>query len=191
MSIVSFNSIDTFSVFFFLILRRPPRSTRTDTRVPYTTLFRSGQVSAPRGPAAGAGIERALDGGWQDAGCRAADPIGIVAGMAFVVFGASLDRPGAVAAFCHFDNGYANGREGQGLLFGRSGCGIIATGHQNIIVGQFMIDGETTALVGIDTRRLIILPAVLIAAGLPFGLCRGRDRSGIDGGAAFHRHTGL
>src|SRR3546814_4362006 len=28
-------------VFFFLMMRRPPRSTRTDTRVPYTTLFRS------------------------------------------------------------------------------------------------------------------------------------------------------
>src|SRR3546814_1296914 len=28
-------------MFFFLRLRRPPRSTRTDTRVPYTTLFRS------------------------------------------------------------------------------------------------------------------------------------------------------
>src|SRR3546814_1764724 len=27
---------------FFLMLRRPPRSTRTDTLVPYTTLFRSG-----------------------------------------------------------------------------------------------------------------------------------------------------
>src|SRR3546814_4015062 len=28
--------------FFFLMLRRPPRSTRTDTLFPYTTLFRSG-----------------------------------------------------------------------------------------------------------------------------------------------------
>src|SRR3546814_4969612 len=27
---------------FFLIIRRPPRSTRTDTLFPYTTLFRSG-----------------------------------------------------------------------------------------------------------------------------------------------------
>src|SRR3546814_13907255 len=27
--------------FFFLIIRRPPRSTRTDTLFPYTTLFRS------------------------------------------------------------------------------------------------------------------------------------------------------
>src|SRR3546814_19468797 len=29
------------SVFFLLMIRRPPRSTRTDTLFPYTTLFRS------------------------------------------------------------------------------------------------------------------------------------------------------
>src|SRR3546814_9034665 len=29
------------SSFFFLMIRRPPRSTRTDTLFPYTTLFRS------------------------------------------------------------------------------------------------------------------------------------------------------
>src|SRR3546814_15132104 len=29
--------------FFFLMIRRPPRSTRTDTLFPYTTLFRSFQ----------------------------------------------------------------------------------------------------------------------------------------------------
>src|SRR3546814_20209213 len=29
--------------FFFLMIRRPPRSTRTDTLFPYTTLFRSPQ----------------------------------------------------------------------------------------------------------------------------------------------------
>src|SRR3546814_12665636 len=28
-------------MFFFLMIRRPPRSTRTDTPFPYTTLFRS------------------------------------------------------------------------------------------------------------------------------------------------------
>src|SRR3546814_10574345 len=38
--------------FFFLMIRRPPRSTRTDTRFPYTTLFRSAQRL--RGP-----VERA------------------------------------------------------------------------------------------------------------------------------------
>src|SRR3546814_3945007 len=30
-------------VLFFLMIRRPPRSTRTDTLFPYTTLFRSDQ----------------------------------------------------------------------------------------------------------------------------------------------------
>src|SRR3546814_9726318 len=30
-----------FFLIFFLMLRRPPRSTRTDTLFPYTTLFRS------------------------------------------------------------------------------------------------------------------------------------------------------
>src|SRR3546814_2959334 len=32
------------SLFFFLMIRRPPRSTRTDTLFPYTTLFRSAPV---------------------------------------------------------------------------------------------------------------------------------------------------
>src|SRR3546814_6715569 len=50
-------------MFFFLMLRRPPRSTRTDTLFPYTTLFRSlapndsfsapsGQPSVPNGQSA-------------------------------------------------------------------------------------------------------------------------------------------
>src|SRR3546814_13456644 len=33
--------------FFILMLRRPPRSTRTDTLFPYTTLFRSRPAAAP------------------------------------------------------------------------------------------------------------------------------------------------
>src|SRR3546814_7962526 len=35
-------------MFFFLMIRRPPRSTRTDTLFPYTTLFRS-VILASRG----------------------------------------------------------------------------------------------------------------------------------------------
>src|SRR3546814_8588410 len=35
-------------MFFFLMIRRPPRSTRTDTRVPYTTLFRSSRSHPSR-----------------------------------------------------------------------------------------------------------------------------------------------
>src|SRR3546814_20857856 len=33
--------------FFFLMIRRPPRSTRTDTLFPYTTLFRSVRGRSP------------------------------------------------------------------------------------------------------------------------------------------------
>src|SRR3546814_14250197 len=35
-----------YHFFFFLMIRRPPRSTRTDTLFPYTTLFRSLMPSA-------------------------------------------------------------------------------------------------------------------------------------------------
>src|SRR3546814_6917218 len=47
-------------LFFFLMIRRPPRSTRTDTLFPYTTLFRShrslladGAICRRRGRGAG------------------------------------------------------------------------------------------------------------------------------------------
>src|SRR3546814_10235020 len=35
-------------ILFFLMIRRPPRSTRTDTLFPYTTLFRSGGAARAR-----------------------------------------------------------------------------------------------------------------------------------------------
>src|SRR3546814_1920233 len=52
------------SFVFFLMIRRPPRSTRTDTLFPYTTLFRSCPVLAVDGGLAGGevGIGRAGDG---------------------------------------------------------------------------------------------------------------------------------
>src|SRR3546814_1802672 len=34
-------------LFFFLMIRRPPRSTRTETLFPYTTLFRSKKEYSP------------------------------------------------------------------------------------------------------------------------------------------------
>src|SRR3546814_17499890 len=39
-----------FLSFFFLMIRRPPRSTRTDTLFPYTTLFRSAVALLDDGP---------------------------------------------------------------------------------------------------------------------------------------------
>src|SRR3546814_9091437 len=48
------------AVFFVLMIRRPPRSTRTDTLFPYTTLFRSARErpAAARGAALRAGGSR-------------------------------------------------------------------------------------------------------------------------------------
>src|SRR3546814_5731097 len=42
------------------MIRRPPRSTRTDTLFPYTTLFRSGEREAPA-----RGRHRAARSGWR------------------------------------------------------------------------------------------------------------------------------
>src|SRR3546814_12977036 len=50
------------AIFFFLMIRRPPRSTRTDTLFPYTTLFRSlGERHPARDPHASE--SRSLSGG--------------------------------------------------------------------------------------------------------------------------------
>src|SRR3546814_5425196 len=40
------------------MIRRPPRSTRTDTLFPYTTLFRSSAAGQSRAPAPGRGQRR-------------------------------------------------------------------------------------------------------------------------------------
>src|SRR3546814_13831587 len=56
----------TYYVFFYMI-RRPPRSTRTDTRFPYTTLFRSENAQAD---------ERS--GQKEDADAKKEDALGIV-----------------------------------------------------------------------------------------------------------------
>src|SRR3546814_1545607 len=46
---------------FFLMIRRPPRSTRTDTLFPYTTLFRSFRRPARRDGPGGGGRPRPAD----------------------------------------------------------------------------------------------------------------------------------
>src|SRR3546814_12973067 len=53
-----------YDIFFFLMIRRPPRSTRTDTLFPYTTLFRSPLSYGPGGPWEYAGGR--AHGRWQD-----------------------------------------------------------------------------------------------------------------------------
>src|SRR3546814_20145927 len=72
---------DSFGLgfFFFLMIRRPPRSTRTDTLFPYTTLFRSALDLAPppqgRQTKARAPVVIGLDDRAEDA-CEIADFLG-------------------------------------------------------------------------------------------------------------------
>src|SRR3546814_14789873 len=73
---------------FFLMIRRPPRSTRTDTLFPYTTLFRSGVtyfVLAGSSPGMSAAI-----------GVVVADALAFAAiGVIFAVVGIKLDDSAA------------------------------------------------------------------------------------------------
>src|SRR3546814_20775972 len=66
--------VSTF--FFLLMIRRPPRSTRTDTLFPYTTLFRSGRhlsrrrrgiAALARGRASPGGVFVRIGGGAETA----------------------------------------------------------------------------------------------------------------------------
>src|SRR5881409_4226361 len=52
--------LSLFCFFFFLMIRRPPRSTRETTLFPYTTLFRSAARTASARPCAH----------WGSSGCR-------------------------------------------------------------------------------------------------------------------------
>src|SRR3546814_18450014 len=52
--------LSLFELFFFLMLRLPPRSTRTDTPFPYTTLFRSLSVFVFRAGTITLGFNEAL-----------------------------------------------------------------------------------------------------------------------------------
>src|SRR3546814_14947381 len=48
--VLSCRVLEFFCVCFFLMIRRPPGSTRTDTLFPYTTLFRSRRHRRPQPP---------------------------------------------------------------------------------------------------------------------------------------------
>src|SRR3546814_6607546 len=61
--------------FFFLMIRRPPRSTRTDTLFPYTTLFRSYAGSSLVGYGRFVGDRRGA-GARSGGARREADPVG-------------------------------------------------------------------------------------------------------------------
>src|SRR3546814_2149590 len=89
-SMVLFLSVLLFSLFFFLMIRRPPRSTRTDTLFPYTTLFRSYY-------GLGGGLEADLDIIREAA---ATLPRALIAVSCSKAFGLYRERVGILFALC-------------------------------------------------------------------------------------------
>src|SRR3546814_14987885 len=92
------------------MIRRPPRSTRTDTLFPYTTLFRSG--IAYEGDYDGFGLEASIIGAYAKADGEPEDnAYGIGGGLA-VSFGGFTIASGIV--WDDFDDGDAGGQTGAG-----------------------------------------------------------------------------
>src|SRR3546814_18867844 len=100
-------NMSRFCFFFFLMIRRPPRSTLTDTLFPYTTLFRSAAVAvggstdpgSQRVTASGGaqvrGVAAVADGGGLDTGGRGLHAKGAGVFIAGLRARAGRDRPGA------------------------------------------------------------------------------------------------
>src|SRR3546814_2222574 len=99
------------------MIRRPPRSTRTDTLFPYTTLFRSGGTLVPQHLAAAAPVMRlaGCDGAGQRLGIHVAEhqhlaAVGIGGHAGQQAFSIELRRE--VAAFLDLFHGNALGKHG-------------------------------------------------------------------------------
>src|SRR3546814_9840405 len=83
------------------MIRRPPRSTRTDTLFPYTTLFRSGRQT---GPGVGRGKHHNTSGScvlFQCVGCSAAQEA-LVAGNHHGAGALGTEFPGIVGRCCKY-----------------------------------------------------------------------------------------
>src|SRR3546814_14448554 len=100
-----------FTCLFFLMIRRPPRSTRTDTLFPYTTRFRSDKTNcghdiAPAKPGAIPGAPAARE--WRQARARTRRAEAAAKG-------------GAASAFCT-----RSAREEAACGRGKRRCGAVA-----------------------------------------------------------------
>src|SRR3546814_6503257 len=107
--------------FFFLMIRRPPRSTRTDTLFPYTTLFRSARRAERR-------IERI---------------VGSVLGIVAPVGAAEIDVPARGFA------AQATGELEVGFLQRVEGCETIGINFEDILVAVRAAAGLADARVAI------------------------------------------
>src|SRR3546814_4654297 len=97
------------------MIRRPPRSTRTDTLFPYTTLFRSAEVAGGEDLGGAVGAERAGDGVGISAGVHRFHGVAERPGLGQELEGEGADR--AVGGFgVHPDRSEEHTSELQSLM---------------------------------------------------------------------------
>src|SRR3546814_7298168 len=101
------------------MIRRPPRSTRTDTLLPYTTLFRSDQELGPKRERAGDADALALPAG--EAMRVAPDVLAVEADQAHQLLDDTLALAGRADAVDgqrlgqNFTDGHARVQRGEGI----------------------------------------------------------------------------
>src|SRR3546814_3313072 len=167
----------TNSLFFFLMIRRPPRSTRTDTLFPYTTLFRSPELTLVGVIDADLGLE----GGDLRAGERTYQQIAQVAGRAGrgskpgeVLIQTRHPKAAVIAALADGDRDsfYAAETEGRRHAgappFGRWAAIILSSEHE--------VEARQAASRLGDARPHLDDLAVLGTAPAPLAMLRGRYR---------------
>src|SRR3546814_15547148 len=137
-------TLSVIVMFFFLMIRRPPRSTRTDTLFPYTTLFRAGAIFDL--------LARDLDRGGE-----------IVGQDQFL----ERRRAGDVGAFTDIDEGRRGESSGHRYVQEKEESGSERAGQDEVVVelapdvdpartddGENLLatEGERPAIAGIDAR---------------------------------------
>src|SRR3546814_12424385 len=90
--------------FFFLMILRPPRSTRTDTLFPYTTLFRSGPGKPGGGAAASHHQILDLSGAVAAATAPRASSSALEAGDQLLRYGSNFGGVGGLSAIAAYNS---------------------------------------------------------------------------------------
>src|SRR3546814_1822569 len=124
------------------MIRRPPRSTRTDTLLPYTTLFRSDQELGPKRERAGDADALALPAG--EAMRVAPDVLAVEADQAHQLLDDTLALAGRADAVDgqrlgqNFTDGHAQVQRGEGIL--ENELNLLAELHQPIAAQRQHVD---------------------------------------------------
>src|SRR3546814_4913333 len=134
------------TVLFFLMIRRPPRSTRTDTLFPYTTLFRSVYAAVVvLLAAAQAALTFAIDQRWLG--------MGTITGVAATVVLIALDVAFGAALQVNAVFGYSLAVAGRFAGLGNLAFSLF--GAATVLLGALLADRYGKRRVGLATGLVV------------------------------------